>query len=68
MDRFLTRGEAQMVHDEVRAATLKTTVGGVGAAASVLTLNEWVAVVTIIYFIVQIAYLIWKWRKEAKSK
>lgn len=33
-----------------------------------LTLNEWVAVATIIYIALQAAYLIWKWRQGARAK
>ena len=29
-----------------------------------LTLNEWVAVATVAYLILQGSYLIWKWRRE----
>lgn len=29
-----------------------------------LTLNEWVAVATVAYLILQSGYLIWKWRRE----
>lgn len=31
-----------------------------------LTLNEWVAVATILYLILQAGYLIWKWRTERR--
>lgn len=31
-----------------------------------LTLNEWVAVATILYIIMQGAYLVWKWRRDAR--
>jgi hypothetical protein len=32
-----------------------------------LTLNEWVAVVGIIYTLISAAHLIWKWTREARS-
>jgi hypothetical protein len=35
-----------------------------GAIASILTLNEWVAVATGLYILVQIAYLLRKWWRE----
>ena len=35
-----------------------------GAVAASLTLNEWVAVTTGIYILVQIAYLLRKWWRE----
>lgn len=65
MRDFLNRGD--MVGHEVKAAGVKTAVGGLGAATSALTLNEWVAIVTIVYFIMQIAYLGWKWRRESRE-
>jgi len=37
-----------------------------GAVTYSITLNEVVAIATILYIALQIAYLIWKWRKEAK--
>lgn len=33
-----------------------------------LTLNEWLAVATILYIVLQAAYLVWKWRRDAKAK
>jgi hypothetical protein len=33
-----------------------------------LTLNDWVAVGTLVYLAVQAGYLIWRWLKEARSK
>lgn len=33
-----------------------------------LTLNEWVAVATIVYLVLQIGYLVWKWRREMRRK
>lgn len=38
-----------------------------GAVATALTLNEWVAVATGIYIIVQIAYLLRKWWREERD-
>lgn len=35
------------------------------AMAAALTLNEWVAVATIAYIVLQAAYLIWRWRRQA---
>lgn len=48
--------------DEAKGAAIKTAGG---AAMYGLTLNEWVAVVTFIYFVLQIAFLI---RRELRSK
>jgi hypothetical protein len=39
-------------------------------AASVVqgvTLNEWVAIATIIYIALQAGYLVWKWFKEFRA-
>lgn len=33
-----------------------------------LTLNEWVAVASILYIALQAAYLVAKWRREAKAR
>lgn len=32
-----------------------------------LTLNEWVAIATIVYLVIQIAHLVWKWRRDART-
>jgi len=52
---------------EFKIQTLKATPAVVGTAYAGLTLNEGVALLTGIYIAIQIAYLIWKWRKEANS-
>jgi len=39
-----------------------------GATYSVITLNEAVAIMTMLYIGLQMVYLIWKWRKEGKTK
>lgn len=38
-----------------------------GAVASVLTLNEWVAVATGLYILIQCLYLLRKWWREEKD-
>lgn len=38
-----------------------------GTTVASLTLNEWVAVATFIYVVIQIAFLIWRWVKEANK-
>jgi membrane protein implicated in regulation of membrane protease activity len=40
----------------------------VGAQVAGLGINWWVAAATLAYIVLQGAYLIWKWRKEAKKK
>lgn len=54
---------ARMKH-EVTTETGKFAVGGAGVTLYALTLNEWVAIVTIAYFVTQWLYLLWKWWKE----
>lgn len=39
-----------------------------GSIFSAVTLNEAVAMATLIYIGLQGAYLIWKWRREARNK
>lgn len=39
------------------AVTVASTVSGI-------TLNEWVAIATITYIVLQTGYLLWKWVKE----
>ena len=50
-------------HD-IAVESIKASPAVAGAIAASLTLNEWVAVATGIYIIVQIAYLIRKWWRE----
>lgn len=52
---------------EFQAETIKATPAIAGTILSGLTLNEMVATATLIYVLVQIAYLIWKWRREIKD-
>ena len=33
-----------------------------------LTLNDWLAIVSIVYVLMQGAYLAWKWRREWKKR
>jgi len=42
------------------AITTAVTVGG-------LTLNEWVALATLLYIVLQSGWLIWKWYRAAKG-
>jgi hypothetical protein len=53
---------------EAKIETAKAAPALAGATYSMLTLNEWVAVVTILYVLMQMAYLVWKWWHEAKAK
>lgn len=45
------------------AASVKMGIAGTGAVASYMTLNEWVALFTLLYVILQIGLLIPKYRK-----
>lgn len=53
---------------EVRVETIKTVPALAGAAVYGITLNEWVAIATLIYIGLQAAYLIWKWVREAQGR
>lgn len=46
---------------------MKGTPAIAGAAAAALTLNQWIAIATGIYIVVQCAYLIRKWVREEKE-
>lgn len=39
-----------------------------GATAATVTLNDVVAIVTIIYVVLQAAYLVYKWRNDVKQR
>jgi hypothetical protein len=52
---------------EFTSEALKGTPAVAGAVASALTLNEWVAIITGLYVIVQVAYLLRKWWREEKD-
>lgn len=59
------RGDGFKQETVIETAKAVPAVGG--AIASALTLNEALAVVTILYILLQAAYLIWKWRRESRS-
>lgn len=46
---------------ETKAAVMKMSVAGAGASLYGLTLNEWMALITIIYVILQIGLLLPKY-------
>lgn len=51
------------MHDDVKLAAVKMSVGAGGAVLTGLTLNEWVAVATLVYVLLQIGLLMPKyWR------
>jgi len=56
------------IHDavsDIAAATIKTAIPVAGWA---WTLDQDVAIATLGYIVLQGAYLVWKWRREAASK
>jgi hypothetical protein len=52
------------MEQEVSSAVGRAVPGSIGAVLFGLTLNEWVAVVTIVYFVLQIALLLHKFFKD----
>lgn len=54
--------------DIIRDLTVATVKTAPPAIVGALTLNEWVAVATFIYVVLQAAYLLWKWRRELNGK
>ena len=57
----------ETVKHEAVEQTIKTTPAVAGATIASFTLNEWVAIVTIIYAIIQTAFLLWRWYREIKK-
>lgn len=49
---------------QLTTEVVKGTPAVAGAAASIMTLNYWIAVATGIYILVQVAYLLRKWWRE----
>ena len=55
------------MNDEPHAVTVQAAKGApavAGALFSAMTLNQWVALATLVYIIVQLLYLIRKWWRE----
>lgn len=50
---------------ETTVESAKAAPAIIGATLSAVTMNELVAGATLVYILLQAAYLIWKWRKEA---
>ena len=57
-----------MLESEYKIAMGKMGTGAVLASATVVTLNDWVAVVTILYFVLQIGLLIPKYISAFKKR
>lgn len=49
------------------AEAIRGTVAVGGTAASLLTLNEWVMLATLIYIAIQVIYLLRKWWREEQA-
>ena len=56
----------QEVMSELAKASPPIAVVG-GAQILNLSLNEWVAVFTIGYIVLQVGYLLWQWRKASNK-
>lgn len=58
------------IGEAAAAAAVKSSppLAAVGAMATGMTLNNWVAVATLVYVVLQAAYLVWKWARELRAK
>lgn len=65
---FFQAGMPDKMKHELTVQGYNAAPAVVGFSLSALTLNEWVAIVTIGYILMQAAYLAWKWRREAEKK
>lgn len=63
----LSRGVKDMIDREDQVAALKITTVAGGAAASALSLNDWVAILTILYLVFQIGLLLPKYVQIARD-
>lgn len=52
---------------EISSESIRSGVAVGGTLATTLTLNEWIAVGTGIYIVVQVLYLVRKWYREEKD-
>lgn len=53
---------------DMQSEAVKTVPALGGVAIYGYTLNEMVAIATLAYIVLQAAYLIWRWVKEARAK
>jgi hypothetical protein len=60
-------GRVQTETHDIAVEAAKGAPAVAGAVASVLTLNEWVAVATGIYILIQCLYLLRKWWRDEKD-
>jgi hypothetical protein len=55
-------------HDIGRDATSAVVKAIPPVAVWSFTLNDWLAAVSILYVLLQVAHLIWKWRREGQAR
>lgn len=61
----LESGAAPLFSHEFKSeAAIQSTLVAPAVAASAFTLNQWVALATLAYVVLQIVYLLCKWRRE----
>ncbi len=58
--------KANAMNMELKIQGVQAAPAVTGAVYSAITFNEVVMVLTGVYVLLQIAYLIWKWRREIK--
>lgn len=61
----MRQGQHHSMKTETTIETAKAIPAVGGAMIATITLNEMVALATLVYIILQAAYLLWKWRREA---
>lgn len=61
----MSQGHHNSMKTETTIETAKAVPAIGGAMLYSVTLNEAVALATLVYIVLQVAYLIWKWRREA---
>lgn len=54
--------------DMARDVAVESAKASIAVTGFALTLNEWVAVATLVYISLQAAYLVWKWHRDWKAK
>lgn len=65
----MTPGNAESRHDSmVQAVNSMPSVAVVGATVAGLHVNDWLAIIGIVFILLQAAYLIWRWRRDARRE
>lgn len=52
----------------VQALNATPSLAAVGATVAGLHVNDWLAICGIVFIVLQAAYLIWRWRRDAKRE